>query len=103
MRLRQLLYRYVYRFETPLELRGSLIRLRHQNEHPFLALLRLFLPLPTWHFRVPDPIPFKIMLNNIPLLDSHLSSTDLTNMRCIPVWRAREALLFDLYIGFTRP
>ncbi|PGH31337.1 hypothetical protein GX50_05876 [[Emmonsia] crescens] len=97
MHLRRYLYRYVYSLESPLALRGSLIRLKHQNKHPLLALLRLFIPLPTWHFRVPDPVPFKTMLNNIPLLDSRLSSTDLMNMRCIPLWRARDTAIRSLY------
>ncbi|PGH02791.1 hypothetical protein GX51_04402 [Blastomyces parvus] len=98
LRLRRIFYRYVYRFETPLEIRGTLIRLRHRNKaHPYLALLRLFLPLPTWHFRLPTPIPFKTMLNNSALLDSHLFSADLTNMRSIPLWRARDTPLRSLY------
>ncbi|KLJ13656.1 hypothetical protein EMPG_11419 [Blastomyces silverae] len=98
LRLRRIFYRYIYRLETPLELRGTLIRLRHRNKaHPYLALLRLFLPLPTWHFRLPDPIPFKTMLNNPALLDSHLFSADITNMRSIPLWRARDTPLRSLY------
>lgn len=97
MRLRRFLYRFIYRLETPFELRGSLIRLSHRNKHPFLALLTLFLPLPTWHFSIPDPIPFKTMLGNIQLLDSRLSSADLTNMRCIPLWRARDTPIRSLY------
>ncbi|KAK2781147.1 hypothetical protein FQN52_001794 [Onygenales sp. PD_12] len=98
LRLRRIFYRYIYHLKTPLEPRGTLIRLRHQNKaHPYLALLRLFLPLPTWHFRLPDPIPFKTMLNNISLLDSRLSSADLSNMRGIPLWRARDTPLHSLY------
>ncbi|KAK2797505.1 hypothetical protein FQN51_008403, partial [Onygenales sp. PD_10] len=98
LRLRRIFYRYFYCLETPLELQGTLICLRHWNKaHPYLALLHLFLPLPTWHFPLPDPIPFKTMLNNISLLDSCLSSADLSNMRGIPLWCAQDMPLHSLY------
>ncbi|KAK2758614.1 hypothetical protein FQN54_003304 [Arachnomyces sp. PD_36] len=97
MHVRRLFYKYIYRLESPLEIRGSLVRLRQRNKHPFLALLRLFIPLPTWHFSVPDPVPFKVMLNNLPLLYSRLKSTDIINMRCIPIWRARDTPIRSIY------
>lgn len=97
MRIRRFLHRFIYCIETPLELRESLIRLSHRNTHSFLALLRLFLSIPTWHFRVSNSISFKIMLNNIQLLDSQLSSADLINMRCISLWRARDISIRSLY------
>lgn len=93
----QRLRRFLYVYESPLDLRGSLIRLRHRHKHPLLTLLRLFLPLPTWYFRVPDPVPPKTMLNNIRLLHSRLTSADLTNMQSIPIWRARDTPLRSLY------
>lgn len=93
MRLR----RFIYTFETPLHLRGTITRLRHHHKHPFLTLLRLFLPLPTWHFRVPEPVPLEVMLDNIPLLEARKASADLTNMRSVSLWRARDTPLRSLY------
>lgn len=87
--------RYIYTFESPLRLRASLTRLSHRHQNPFL--LRLLLPLPTWHFPVPDLVPFTTMLNNIPLLESQLASADLANMCSIPVWRSRDTPLRSLY------
>lgn len=78
------------------------VRLAHRHKHPLFALIRLFIPLPTWHFRAPEPVPPRVMLNNGPLLVSR-TTTDLPNMRSIPIWRAREIPLFDPYTGFTRP
>lgn len=89
--------RFFYELESPLRLRTSLIRLGHRNKRPFLALLRLFLPLPTWHFRVPEPVPFKTMLNNVPLLASRMNAADLNNMYSTPIWRARDTPLRSLY------
>ncbi|KAB8239245.1 hypothetical protein ETB97_010268 [Aspergillus alliaceus] len=89
--------RFIYTFESPLRLRGTLIRLSHRHKYPILALLRLLLPLPTWHFRVPEPVPLRIMLNNIPLLESRMASADLTNMRSVPIWRARDTPIRSLY------
>ncbi|GLI74355.1 hypothetical protein PoHVEF18_002592 [Penicillium ochrochloron] len=93
MRLR----RFVYNLESPLQLRGTLTRLRHRHQHPFLALLRLLLPLPTWHFPLPAPVPVKTMLNNVALLQSRKAAADLTNMRSVPLWRARDTPLRALY------
>lgn len=89
--------RFICDFESPLRLRASLLRLRHHNKHPFLALLRLFLPLPYWHFRVREPVAPKLMLDNLPLLSSRMVAEDITNMRSIPVWRARDTPLRTLY------
>lgn len=91
------LHRLIYTFETPLCLRGTLIRLSHRNKHPFLALLRLVLPLPTWHLPIPNPVPLRTILNNTPLLVSRMTAADLTNMRSIPLWRARDTPVRSLY------
>lgn len=91
------LRRFIRFFESPLKLRSSFKRLRHNNTHPFLALLRLFIPLPTWHFSIPDPVPIRSILNNIPLLEERLAPQDLANMRSIPIWRARDTPLRCLY------
>lgn len=53
---RQRLRRLLYVYESPLNLRGSLIRLRHRHKHSFFTL-RLFLPLPTWYFPSPRSSP----------------------------------------------
>ncbi|KAJ5098735.1 hypothetical protein N7532_005736 [Penicillium argentinense] len=89
--------RFIYDLESPLRLRHTLARLSHRHQHPFLSLLRLCLPIPTWHFGLPDPVPLKTMLNNVPLLQSRKASADLTNMRSIPLWRARDTPLRSLY------
>lgn len=83
-RLRQLLYVY----ESPLNLRGSLIR---------SSLFVSFCHYQHGTFRVPDPVPPKTMLNKIWLLYSRLISADLTNMQTIPIWRARDTPLRSLY------
>lgn len=88
--------RFLYTFKTPLRLRAA-SRVSHRHKRPFLALLRLFIPLPTWHFPVPQPVSFKIMLNGIPLLMSRMASADLTNMRNVPIWRAKDTPLRSLY------
>ncbi|KAJ5689966.1 hypothetical protein N7462_004358 [Penicillium macrosclerotiorum] len=93
MRLR----RFIYNLESPLRLRGTLTRLRHRHKHPYLALLRLLLPLPTWHFQLPECVPHKVMLNNVSLLQSRKATADLTNMRSVPLWRARDTPLRSLY------
>ncbi|KAJ5677800.1 uncharacterized protein N7477_003433 [Penicillium maclennaniae] len=89
--------RFFYDLESPLRLRTSLVRLGHRHKYPVLALLRLFWPFPTWHFRVPDQVPLKTMVNNIPLLDSRAATTDLANMSSVPIWRARDTPLRALY------
>ncbi|KAJ5379087.1 hypothetical protein N7509_012206 [Penicillium cosmopolitanum] len=89
--------RFVYDLESPFRLRHSLARLNHRQKHPFLALLRLLLPLPTWHFSLPPPVPVKTMLNNVPLLQARKAQADLTNMRSIPLWRARDTPIRSLY------
>lgn len=89
--------RYIRFFESPLRLRTSLTRLRHRNPRPYAALIRLFIPFPTWYFSVPDPVPIRTMLNNLPLLQERLASQDLTNMRSTPIWRARDTPLRCLY------
>ncbi|OJJ50432.1 hypothetical protein ASPZODRAFT_2118010 [Penicilliopsis zonata CBS 506.65] len=91
------LNRFIYTFESPLCLRGSLTRLRHRHSYPLLALLRLFLPLPTWHFSLPNPVPFMVMRDNFGLFRTRASSADLVNMRSIPVWRARDTPIRSIY------
>ncbi|KAG5297792.1 hypothetical protein I7I48_07038 [Histoplasma ohiense] len=97
LRLLRFLSLYIYPLETPLQLRGTLTRLRHNYKHPFLELLRLLLPIPTWYFPLPDLIPFRTMLGNVELLDSRLGSVNYPSMRSIPLWRARDTPLRSIY------
>ncbi|KAE8355113.1 hypothetical protein BDV28DRAFT_57883 [Aspergillus coremiiformis] len=91
------LVRFIHMYESPLCLRGSLIRLRHQHRYPFLALLCLFLPLPAWHFRLPEPVPPQDILDNISLFEARQPPADLINLRSIPIWRARDTPVRSLY------
>ena len=84
------LVRFIHTYESPLCLRGSLTHLSHQYGYPFLALLYLFVAIPTWHFRLPNLVQSKDILDIIPLFESRRHSTDLINMRSIPIWRARN-------------
>lgn len=80
---------------TPLELRQSVTRLKHTNPHPYLALLRLFNPFPTWHFPLPEPCSLKELWDNDDLFSERRG--DLTNLRCIPIWAMRDTPLRSLY------
>jgi hypothetical protein len=96
LRVKVFFYRLRYRLETPLALRASVRRLRHISSHPYLQLLRLFLPFPTWHFRVPEPrlSPREILGNESLMLSCR---TNLTTFTSIPLWRARDTPLRCLY------
>ncbi|KAF7717534.1 Uncharacterized protein PECH_005462 [Penicillium ucsense] len=89
--------RFIYNYESPLQLRGTLTRLTHRHEHPYWALFRLLLPFPSWHFPLPEPVPVPTMLNNVPLLQARKAAADLTNMRSVPLWRSRDTPLRALY------
>ncbi|KIN07798.1 hypothetical protein OIDMADRAFT_37184 [Oidiodendron maius Zn] len=57
---------YLSRLGTPLHLRGTITRLRHSHKRPYLALLRLFIPFPSWSFPLPEPVPpYQIVENCI--------------------------------------
>ncbi|PGH19380.1 hypothetical protein AJ80_04021 [Polytolypa hystricis UAMH7299] len=93
-----LFYRYWYRvrsLRTPLTLRRSLGRLRHNHDRPWLALLRLFIPYPTWRFPVPEPASPQELLGNESLMLRR--RYDLINLFAIPLWRARDTPLRSLY------
>ncbi|KAK2813833.1 hypothetical protein FQN50_000234 [Emmonsiellopsis sp. PD_5] len=71
LRLRLIFHRYWYRLrnlQSPLHLRYSLARLRHNHPRPWLALLRLFIPYPTWHFPIPPPLSPQDLLGNEDLI-----------------------------------
>lgn len=88
-------HRYIRFYHTSLCLRLSIIRLRHHSKWPYLALLRLFVPFPSWYFTVPDPVPLGEIFENPSLL--YARQENLLNLRCIPIWRARDTPLRSLY------
>lgn len=87
--------RFFYHFSSPLKLRASIDRLRAHHKHPYLALLRLFLPFPTWHFPVP-PTPSLPELWGKPHL-MRARRGDIRNLWSIPLWSARDTPLRSLY------
>lgn len=97
-RLYLIFYKYWYRvrrLQTPLKLRHSLRRLKHNHSRPWLALLRLFFPYPTWKFPIPEPLPPQKLLGNRELMI--LRRHDLRNLTAVPLWRARDTPLRSLY------
>ncbi|EEH11521.1 conserved hypothetical protein [Histoplasma capsulatum G186AR] len=91
---------YIWRsIESPLELRGSIIRLRHRNKHPYLALLRLFLPasLTSWSYPIPEPLPPLSLVANPSLCWTRRCEGDLKNLQAIPLWRSHDTPLRSLY------
>lgn len=98
LRIRLIFCRYWYRLrglQTPLELRYSLRRLRHNHSQPWLSLLWLFIPYPSWHFANPEPLPSQKILGNEELMLRRRH--DLVNLFAIPLWRARDTPLRSLY------
>ncbi|KAK4868540.1 hypothetical protein LT330_006742 [Penicillium expansum] len=86
-------------WESPLRIRSSLIRLRHQHKYPILALLRLFIPYPSWYFPIPGPFSLRALIedakNETGIIRSHFGA--IHNLRCIPIWRARDTPLRSIY------
>ncbi|KAJ0414257.1 hypothetical protein BJY00DRAFT_34991 [Aspergillus carlsbadensis] len=86
-------------WHSPLRLRSSLIRLSHDHKYPFLALLRLFVPYPSWSFPVPGPFPLRALIedekNETGIIRSHFG--DIHNLRAIPIWRLRDTPLRSVY------
>lgn len=84
---------------SPLELRSSYIRLTDQHKHPLLALLRLFIPSPSWYFPIPGPYPLRALIedkkNETGIIRSHFG--DIHNLRDIPIWRMRDTPLRSVY------
>lgn len=48
-------------WESPLQLRSSLIRLNH-HKHPLLTLLLMFIPYPSWFFPIPGPYSLRALI-----------------------------------------
>lgn len=90
----------IRRWRSPLKLRGTIIRLRHNNKWPYLALLRLLLPTRTlsWKYPVCDPLPPRALIDGDPMLSWHRRvDGDLKNLQSIPIWRSRDTPLRALY------
>lgn len=81
--------------ESPLRLRSSLTRLRHQHRYPLLTLLRMFIPYPSWFFPIPGPFSLRALIedtkNEMNIIMSHFD--DIHNLRSIPIWRMRDTPL----------
>ena len=91
MRLRS----YLRRLGTPLHLRGSITRLRHSHKRPYLALLCLFIPFPSWSFPLPKPVPPHQIAENVDLY--YRRHPNIRNLQCIPIWESRDTPLRSLY------
>ncbi|KAL3440452.1 hypothetical protein BJX65DRAFT_300483 [Aspergillus insuetus] len=72
-------------WHSPLRLRSSLARLRHDHKYPFLALLRLFVPYPSYLDKK----------YGTGITRSHFG--DIHNLRAIPIWRLRDTALRSIY------
>lgn len=90
----------IYWWHSPLELRASLVRLRHHHKHPILTLLGLFFPFPSWYFPVPKPVSPRALIDdtthgtNIIINSRH---SDIVNLRSIPLWSARDTPLQSMH------
>ncbi|PGH29217.1 hypothetical protein GX50_08052 [[Emmonsia] crescens] len=87
------------RMRSPLRLRGSIVRLRHRNKHPYLALLRLCLPTISlsWSFPIPEPLPPMRLVDDPQLCWTRRCEGDLKNLQAIPIWCSRDTPLRSLY------
>ncbi|TVY86967.1 hypothetical protein LAWI1_G006883 [Lachnellula willkommii] len=85
-------------FKTPLCLRDSIERLRHNHRHPYFALLKLFI-IPSWNwsydYLLPEPLVPKDIASNEALFDRH--HPDIFNLRYIPIWAIRDTPLRAIY------
>ncbi|KAG5289255.1 hypothetical protein I7I48_08532 [Histoplasma ohiense] len=88
---------YIWRsIESPL---GSIIRLRHRNKHPYIALLRLFLPasLTSLSYPIPEPLPPLSLVASPSPCWARRCEGDLKNLQAIPLWRSHDTPLRSLY------
>lgn len=93
LRIRARIYR-IRNYHTPLDLRGTLTRLR-DHKWPILTLLWLMIPFSTWKFPLPESPAAIDMLGNTDLEDRRTDG--LKNYRSIPLWRARDTPIRCLY------
>ncbi|KAF4763307.1 hypothetical protein N7455_003663 [Penicillium solitum] len=91
--------RWLRYWSSPLRLRGSLIRLKHQHKYPILTLLRLFIPYPSWYFQIPERFSLRELIedekNGTGIIRSHFGA--IHNLRCVPIWRMRDTPLRSIY------
>ncbi|TAQ85340.1 hypothetical protein B7494_g6344 [Chlorociboria aeruginascens] len=87
---------------TPLDLRGSVVRLRHDHRHPYFALFKLFIvqlqmPSRNWSYDYPLPeaLAPKDIADNETLFDRH--HPNIFNLRYIPIWTIRDTPLRAIY------
>ncbi|WEW60452.1 hypothetical protein PRK78_005938 [Emydomyces testavorans] len=91
-------YRFRYQ-ESPLALRGTIIRLRHANKWAYLALFRLCMPTTSlsWAYPVPKPLPPLSLVDDPSLCWTRRCEGDIKNLQAIPIWRSRDTPLRSLY------
>ncbi|TEY83987.1 hypothetical protein BOTCAL_0023g00060 [Botryotinia calthae] len=82
-------------FSTRFELRGSIIRLRHIDPHPYLTLFRLFVPFSSWSFPLPEPVAPSAIAHNEKLYETR--NKHHTTLRNVRVWEARDTPLRSAY------
>ncbi|KAF7884578.1 uncharacterized protein EAF02_004914 [Botrytis sinoallii] len=80
---------------TRFELRGSIIRLQHIYPHPYLALLHLFIPFPSWNFPLSDPVAPSAIAHNEKSFE--IRNKHRTTLRNVQVWNARDTPLRCVY------
>jgi hypothetical protein len=92
----------IRRLETPLRLRGSIVRLRHDHQHPYFELLKLFLThlqTPSWNwsydYPLPKPLAPKDIAKNEALFLCH--HPNIFHLRYIPIWTIRDTPLRSIY------
>lgn len=85
-------------WESPLGIRSSLIRLR-DHKHPWITLLRMFIPYPSWFFKIPGLFSLRELIeddkNGTGIIRSNFG--EIHNLRCIPIWRMRDTPLRSIY------
>ncbi|PYI28868.1 hypothetical protein BP00DRAFT_250112 [Aspergillus indologenus CBS 114.80] len=84
---------------SPLELRASFQRLRQNHQHPLITLLRMFIPFPSWYFKIPGPYSCRALIEDERRGTGIIESIfgDLHNLRAIPIWRVRDTPLRSIY------
>ncbi|ESZ91175.1 DNA-binding protein [Sclerotinia borealis F-4128] len=82
-------------FGTPLRLRGSIVRLRHIYKHPYLALLRMFVPFPSWYFPLPSRVPPSQIAQNENLY--YARSANHSTLRNVELWALRDTPIRCVY------
>lgn len=98
-----MLFRSKIRYlHTPLNLRGSVKRLRHEFPHPYFELFKLFikdLQMPSWNWSydlpLPKPLAPEDIIGNEDLFYDH--NPNIWGLRYIPIWVFRDNPLRSIY------